>query len=165
MESDPSVPSADGLPNRPINSRNDVTQLIAQQKIRLGLRWADIAAEIGLSKEWTTAACLGQMQMNEEEAEKVVRIFQLPSVAKLWLQTAPSKGSAVVPSSDPLLYRFNEVLSVYGPALKELVHEEFGDGIMSAIDFKVDVQREEDAERGDRVRIVWSGKFLPYCRF
>uniref|UniRef100_A0A183BYY5 Cyanate hydratase n=1 Tax=Globodera pallida TaxID=36090 RepID=A0A183BYY5_GLOPA len=147
-----------------IKSRHEVIEQIYAQKIRLGLRWTDMAAQIGFSKEWTTAACLGQMQMNAEEADKLVNIFQLPPIAKLWLQTAPSKGSTVLPA-DPLLYRFNEVLSVYGPALKELIHEEFGDGIMSAIDFKVDVQREEDAERGDRVKIVWSGKFLPYTRF
>uniref|UniRef100_A0A914HV45 Cyanate lyase C-terminal domain-containing protein n=1 Tax=Globodera rostochiensis TaxID=31243 RepID=A0A914HV45_GLORO len=137
------IPSAQLL-SASIKSRHEVIEQIYAQKVRLGLRWADVAAQIGLSKEWTTAACLGQMQMNAEEADKL--------------------GSTVLPA-DPLLYRFNEVLSVYGPALKELIHEEFGDGIMSAIDFKVDVQREEDAERGDRVKIVWSGKFLSYNRF
>lgn len=95
-----------------------------------------------------------------------IKIFQLGPEAKLWLQNVPNKGegSSTGTISDPLLYRFQEVLNIYGPTLKELIHEEFGDGIMSAIDFKIDMQREPCAE-GDRVKLIWSGKFLPYKRF
>ncbi|WP_290871668.1 cyanase [Aquabacterium sp.] len=143
-------------------NREDVTDLIIEAKVRQGIKWADVATQVGLSKEWVTAACLGQMTLNAEQAATIGRIFDLPEEAVLWLQEVPYKGS--LPTSvptDPLIYRFYELVSVYGTTFKALIHEEFGDGIMSAIDFKMDLQREPNPA-GDRVSIVMSGKFLPY---
>ncbi|PPE69714.1 cyanase [Caldimonas thermodepolymerans] len=143
-------------------SRLEVTEKIVAAKVAKGLKWADVAARVGMSKEWTTAACLGQMTMTAEQARVVGELFDLSEEECKWLQVVPYKGSlpTAIPT-DPLIYRFYELVNVYGTTFKELIHEEFGDGIMSAIDFKMDLAREEDP-KGDRVRIVMSGKFLPY---
>ena len=143
-------------------NRNDVTEKIIATKVAKGLQWADVAKKLGLSKEWTTAACLGQMKLDEKQARIVGRIFGLSAEEQKWLQVVPYKGSlpSAVPT-DPLIYRWYEIVSVYGTTIKELIHEEFGDGIMSAIDFSMDIQREPDP-KGDRVNVVLSGKFLPY---
>jgi cyanate lyase len=142
--------------------RQDVTDLIAFRKMTSGIQWAAVAKKVGASKEWTTAACLGQMQMTKKQAETVGKIFDLPKEAVMLLQTVPYKGSlpTAVPT-DPLIYRLYELVSVYGTTIKELIHEEFGDGIMSAIDFDMDLTRLPN-EKGDRVRIVMSGKYLQY---
>jgi cyanate lyase len=142
--------------------RNDITEKIITAKVANGLHWADIAAGIGQSKEWTTAACLGQMTFNPEQARVAGDLFGLTDEEQKWLQVVPYKGSlpTAVPT-DPLIYRWYEIVSVYGSTIKELIHEEFGDGIMSAIDFSMDIAREADP-KGDRVRVVLSGKFLPY---
>ncbi|HRH18369.1 MAG TPA: cyanase [Aquabacterium sp.] len=143
-------------------NREDVTDLIIQAKVKKGIKWADVATKVGLSKEWVTAACLGQMTLTAQQAAVIGDIFDLPEDARLWLQEVPYKGS--LPTSvptDPLIYRFYELISVYGTTFKALIHEEFGDGIMSAIDFKMDMQREANPA-GDRVSITMSGKFLPY---
>ncbi|NRF66060.1 cyanase [Aquincola sp. S2] len=143
-------------------NRLDVTEKIITTRVAKGLKWSDVAAKVGLSKEWVTAACLGQMTLNEEQAGIVAELFGLSAEEKRWLMVVPYKGSlpTAVPT-DPLIYRFYELVSVYGMTFKELIHEEFGDGIMSAIDFKMDLQREPDP-KGDRVSITMSGKFLPY---
>jgi cyanate lyase len=143
-------------------SRIEVTEKIVTAKVTQGIKWADVAAKVGLSKEWVTAACLGQMTLSAEQAGVVGEIFGLTEDEKKWLMVVPYKGSlpSAVPT-DPLIYRFYELVSVYGTTFKELIHEEFGDGIMSAIDFKMDLQREADP-KGDRVSITMSGKFLPY---
>jgi cyanate lyase len=145
-----------------ITDRSQVTAMIVSAKVMKGIKWADVAAKVGLSKEWTTAACLGQMTMTKAQAEIVGGIFGLSDEAMAWLQVVPYKGSlpTAVPT-DPLIYRWYELVSVYGTTIKELIHEEFGDGIMSAIDFSMDLQREPDP-KGDRVHVVLSGKFLPY---
>ncbi|WP_034334694.1 cyanase [Deinococcus misasensis] len=143
-------------------TRDEVTQLILQAKLRENLSWQDLASAIGHSKEWSTAALLGQMTLTKEQAEKVGALLNLPEEAILQLQVVPYKGS--LPSgvpTDPLIYRFYELIQVYGTTFKALIHEEFGDGIMSAIDFSMDLSREADP-KGDRVKIVMSGKFLPY---
>jgi cyanate lyase len=142
--------------------RNQVTQKIISAKVAKGLRWADLAEQFGQSKEWTTAALLGQMTFNREQADKAQALFGLTDEEAAWLQIVPYKGSlqSAVPT-DPLIYRWYEIVSVYGTTIKELIHEEFGDGIMSAIDFSMDIQRETDP-KGDRVQVVLSGKFLPY---
>jgi len=143
-------------------SRIDVTEKIITAKVAKGLKWADVAEQVGLSKEWVTAACLGQMTLTEQQAGVVAGIFGLTAEEKQWLMVVPYKGS--LPTSvptDPLIYRFYELVNVYGTTFKELIHEEFGDGIMSAIDFRMDLQREPDP-KGDRVSITMSGKFLPY---
>ena len=102
------------------------------------------------------------MTFNKEQAEKIGAIFGLADEAVAWLQIAPYKGSlpAAVPA-DPLIYRWYEIVAVYGTTIKELIHEEFGDGIMSAIDFLMNISREADP-KGDRVKVIMSGKFLPY---
>jgi len=143
-------------------SRLDVTEKIVATKVAKGLKWSDIAAKVGQSKEWVTAACLGQMTLTGEQAGVVAEIFGLSAEEKKWLMVVPYKGSlpTTVPV-DPLIYRFYELVNVYGTTFKELIHEEFGDGIMSAIDFKMDLKREPDP-KGDRVSITMSGKFLPY---
>ena len=142
--------------------RTEVTEMIIAAKLKKGLKWADIAKKIGLSKEWTTAALLGQMTLDKKQATTIGKLLALPPEAVDTLQRVPYKGSlpTAVPT-DPLIYRFYELISVYGTSIKELIHEEFGDGIMSAIDFSMDIQREADP-KGDRVKIVLNGKFLPY---
>lgn len=146
-------------------SRLEVTEKIITSKVTQGLKWADIAEKVGRSKEWVTAACLGQMTCNEQQASVLAEIFQLTETEKKWLMVTPSRGSlpTTVPT-DPTIYRFYELVNVYGTTFKELIHEEFGDGIMSAIDFKMDLKREKDP-LGDRVNIVMSGKFLPYKEY
>jgi cyanate lyase len=143
-------------------TRTDVTEMIVMSRIKKGLTWAKLAKAIGQSKEWTTAALLGQMQMTKEQATTAGKLLGLPPDAVLLLQQVPYKGSlpTAVPT-DPLIYRWYEIVSVYGTTIKELIHEEFGDGIMSAIDFKMDIVREPDP-KGDRVKVLLSGKFLPY---
>ncbi len=139
-----------------------VTEKIMNQKVLKGMKWADIATAIGESKEWVTAACLGQMTFTKAQAEVAGELFGLTDEEMAWLQIVPYKGSlpSAVPT-DPLIYRWYEIVSVYGTTIKELIHEEFGDGIMSAIDFSMDIAREPDP-KGDRVHVVLSGKFLPY---
>ena len=143
-------------------TREGVTAMIAAVKIKKAIKWADVAKKVGQSKEWVTAACLGQMQMTKKQAETVGKIFGLSEDAVLILQAVPYKGSlpTAVPT-DPLIYRWYEIVNVYGTTIKELIHEEFGDGIMSAIDFSMDIQRQPDP-KGDRVHVELSGKFLPY---
>jgi cyanate lyase len=143
-------------------NRSDVTEMILAARRLKKLSWAKLAAMVGHSKEWSTAALLGQMTLSETQAAVVGAALDLPEEAVALLQEVPYKGSlpTAVPT-DPLVYRFYELISVYGTTLKALIHEEFGDGIMSAIDFSMDISREPDP-RGDRVRIVLSGKFLPY---
>jgi cyanate lyase len=143
-------------------TRAETVELIVATRLQKGLRWEQVAETVGASKEWVTAACLGQMAFTQEQAAAVVELFGLPDDALAVLQTAPYRGSlpTAVPT-DPLIYRFYELVSVYGTTFKELIDEEFGDGIMSAIDFRMDLTREPDPA-GDRVNIVMSGKFLPY---
>lgn len=139
--------------------REDVTDLIVLQKIKKQLSWARLAEIVGRSKEWSTAALLGQMTLTAAQARAVGEALDLPDEAVALLQVVPYKGSlpSAVPT-DPLIYRFYELVNVYGTTLKALIHEEFGDGIMSAIDFSMDLTREPDP-KGDQVRIVMSGKF------
>lgn len=143
-------------------TRDEVSELIVANKLRKKLKWSQLAETVGFSKEWSTAALLGQMTLTAEQAAKVGALLELPAEAIAQLQVVPYKGSlpTTVPV-DPLIYRFYELVNVYGKTIKELIHEEFGDGIMSAIDFSMDITREPDP-KGDRVHIVLSGKFLPY---
>ncbi len=142
--------------------RNEVTKKILSAKVANKMTWSSIAEKIGQSKEWTTAAMLGQMTLNLQQATIAKELFSLTDEETAWLQIVPYKGSlpTAVPT-DPLIYRWYEIVNVYGTTIKELIHEEFGDGIMSAIDFSMDITREPDP-KGDRVNVVLSGKFLPY---
>ena len=146
-------------------NRMDVTERIISAKVANGIKWDDVAKRIGQSKEWTTALCLGQMTASAEQAGILGDLFGLTDEECKWLQVVPYKGSlpTAVPT-DPLIYRWYEIVNVYGTTIKELIHEEFGDGIMSAIDFSMDIAREAN-EKGDRVRVELSGKFLPYKTF
>ena len=146
-------------------NRNDITEKIVAAKVSKGISWQSVAEKIGQSKEWTTALCLGQMTASDEQASTLGEIFDLSAEEQKWLKVVPYKGS--LPTSvptDPLIYRWYEIVNVYGATIKELIHEEFGDGIMSAIDFSLDISREPDP-KGDRVSVVLSGKFRPYKTF
>ncbi len=143
-------------------TRQEVTDRIIEAKRRKGLSFKALAETMGRSEVWTTAALLGQMGMGEAEAATASRLLDLDGEAQALLRECPSKGSLdpTVPV-DPLLYRFYEILQVYGTTLKALIHEKCGDGIMSAIDFEMDIERVADP-KGDRIKITMNGKFLPY---
>ncbi|MCF3134689.1 cyanase [Streptomyces olivochromogenes] len=133
-----------------------------EAKIREDLTWQQIADASGLSVAFTTAALLGQHPLPEESARAVADLLGLDEEAVILLQTIPTRGS--IPGgipTDPLIYRFYEVLQVYGTTLKALVHEQFGDGIISAINFKLDVKKVADPEGGERAVITLDGKYLP----
>lgn len=144
--------------------KRDMTEAILAAKADKGISWESIAAELGLSPVFVTSACLGQNSLLGEQAERLCSKLDLqPEVAQA-LQECPYKGSDWTIPTDPLVYRFYEILQVYGTTVKELVHEKFGDGIMSAIDYTMEVDRQEDP-KGDRVVVTMSGKFLPYKRW
>lgn len=130
-----------------------------------GWTWNDIAANLGHAPVWTCAACLGQMSMTPETATKAAVLFGLSEEEADLLAQPPYRGSlpTAVPT-DPLIYRFYELIQVYGTTWKEMIHEEFGDGIMSAIDFDMTLERQPD-QKGDRVKMTMSGKFLSYKRY
>lgn len=142
--------------------REELTEKIVTTKISKGLKWSEIAEAVGLSKEWTTAALLGQMSMTLEQAAAAGEKLGLSEEEITLLTTVPYRGSLgqTVPT-DALLYRFYEIIQVYGTTIKALIEEEFGDGIMSAIDYSMDIKRQEDP-KGDRVVVTLNGKFLPY---
>jgi cyanate lyase len=130
-----------------------------------GLTWAKLAKEVGRSPVWTTAALLGQMPMSREEAEKAGKALDLREEEIRLLETIPMRGSLDQPVPvDPTIYRFYELVQVYGTTWKELIHEEFGDGIMSAIDYEMTLERMPDP-KGDRVKLTMHGKFLPYRKY
>ena len=146
-------------------TREQATEKILAAKQEKKLTFEAIAKAVGRHKVWVTSALLGQATMSAEEAQKAVAVLGLgPDVAAA-LQQIPSKGSVGkdVPV-DPLIYRFHEITQVYGTTLKAIIHEMFGDGIMSAIDFTLDVQKQEDP-KGDRVVVTMNGKFLPYKKW
>ncbi|MCR8550245.1 cyanase [Salipiger sp. P9] len=147
-----------------MTTRAELTEKIVAHKTFNDIKWADVAAAVGQSKEWTTAALMGQISLTKEQIEKAGNAMGLNFSDEeiALLMTVPYRGSlpTAVPT-DPLIYRLYEVVNVYGTTMKALIEEEFGDGIMSAIDFTMDISRTEDP-KGDRVKIVLDGKFLPY---
>jgi len=147
-------------------TRNELTRKILAAKRAKGLTWKTIVAEIGGgSAVYLTAALMGQMKLRPEQAERAAKLLALDEDEKRLLQEVPYRGSlpTVVPT-DPLIYRFYELVQVYGTTWKELIQEEFGDGIMSAIDFDMMIERQPDP-KGDRVKLTLSGKFLPYKEY
>ena len=141
--------------------RTDLTEKILDIKREKGWTWKHIADEIGgLSPVLVVGALLGQMKLPKPLAETAASLFGLSEAEKRMLNEVPTRGTPM-PPTDPLLYRFYEMVMVNGPALKALIEEEFGDGIMSAIDFDLAMERQPDP-KGDRVRLTMSGKFLPY---
>jgi cyanate lyase len=140
----------------------DLAEVIRLARFKHGLSWAKIAESIGKDKVWTVAALLGQHPLSAEDASIVVELLELDDEAAAILQLTPYRGGGEAVASDPTIYRFHEALSVYGPAIKELINEEFGDGIMSAINFRMSVERRPDPQ-GDRVIVTFDGKFLDYA--
>jgi cyanate lyase len=143
-------------------TKQEAAAEVRAAKTRLGLTWAQLADAVGRPPAWTTSALLGQQPMTTTQAVAAASLLDLGAEVTAALQLQPTRGAlgAAVPV-DPTIYRFYEVIQVYGPTLKELIHEQFGDGIMSAINFRLDVRREPDPA-GDRVVVVLDGKFLPY---
>jgi cyanate lyase len=147
-------------------NRADVTEKILSAKRLKGLSWKTICGEIGGgSATYVTAALLGQMKLRPDQAQRAAKLLGLGEEEILLLQEVPYRGSlpTVVPT-DPLIYRFYELVNVYGTTWKELIQEEFGDGIMSAIDFDMAIERQPD-QKGDRVKLTMSGKFLSYKEY
>ena len=146
-------------------ARAEATERILSAKTQKGLTFEAIARAVGRHKVWVTAALLGQATMSAEEAQKAAAVLGLGPEVAAALQEIPTKGSVgqTVPV-DPLIYRFHEITQVYGTTIKAITHEMFGDGIMSAIDFELDIQRKEDP-KGDRVVITMNGKFLKYKKW
>ncbi len=147
-------------------NRAEITEKILSAKRLKKLTWKKICTEIGGgSPTYVTAALLGQMKLRPEQAERAAALFGLGEEETLLLQEVPYRGSLpTLPPSDPLIYRFYELVSVYGTTWKELIQEEFGDGIMSAIDFDMAIERQPD-QKGDRVKVTMSGKFLSYKEY
>jgi cyanate lyase len=146
-----------------MTTRVELIEKIVRIKIGQDLTWAGLAELAGgLSKEYVTAGLMGQMTLPKQAAEAIGHRLGLDPFEIKLLQVPPYRGSlpTAVPT-DPLIYRFYEMVAVYGTTFKALIHEEFGDGIMSAIDFRMDISREPN-DAGDRVAITMSGKFLPY---
>lgn len=148
-------------PSAPILTRREAAAAVVSARIRAGVTWSEIAAKLGTPVVWTTAALLGQHALTAEQAAAMRDLLALEDAVVEALQVQPYRGTDPATMADPTIYRFSEALAVYGPALKELIHEEFGDGIMSAINFKVDFARRPDPD-GDRVVITFDGKFLDY---
>lgn len=139
----------------------DMTEMIMAAKKSSGLSWEAIAKEVGLGDVFLTSACLGMNSLSKEKADALCTLLGLPSEVSAALQVFPTKTWEQTIPTDPLIYRLYEVVGVYGDTLKEVIQEKFGDGIMSAIDFSMDVDKEENP-KGDRVVITMNGKFLPY---
>jgi cyanate lyase len=147
-------------------TREEVTHKILDEKRSRGLTWKAIAEGIGPgSPILYTAALLGQMTLTATEAENAAKLLNLGKAETTMLTEPPYRGSLpTVPPTDALIYRFYELVQTYGTSWKALIEEEFGDGIMSAIDFDMQMEREPNP-KGDRVKITMSGKFLPYKRY
>ncbi|MEM5472134.1 cyanase [Hoeflea sp. AS60] len=142
-------------------TKEDVTEMILSAKRTAGMKWEDIASQIGMSPVWTHSAAMGMNAMPKEKAEAFVSVMGLPQEAALVLQEYPTKLWEQAVPTDPCIYRLYEIVGVYGPTMKALIQEEFGDGIMSAIDFDMQITRVSNP-KGDRVKIEMSGKFLGY---
>jgi cyanate lyase len=138
-----------------------MTEMIFEAKKISNKSWETIANEVGLSDVFLTSACLGMNSLTEEYAQKLCDALNLPDIVSVALQEYPNKKWEQTIPTDPLIYRLYEIVGVYGETLKEVIGEKFGDGIMSAIDYSMDVKKEENPA-GDRVVITMNGKFLPY---
>jgi cyanate lyase len=150
-------------------TKQQAAEVVRAAKAAAGLTWAKLAEAVGAPVPWTVSALLGQQPMTTEQAEAAVAALDPPTESRqeraellAALQAQPTRGALEAPvPTDPTIYRFYEIVQVYGPTIKELIHEEFGDGIMSAINFRFDIKRVPDPA-GDRVVVTLDGKFLPY---
>jgi len=139
----------------------EVTEAIMARKRAMGLTWAGIAEAIDMSEVFTTSACLGMNSFPKDKADAIARMLQLPDDVAVVLSECPNKVFSQSVPTDPCIYRFYEIVGVYGETLKELIHEKGGDGIMSAIDFEMSVEKIPNP-KGDRIEIKMSGKYLSY---
>lgn len=148
-------------------TKAELSKTLLESKQKKGLTWAELSRSVGMSEVWLASLFYGEASATPEIAAKLGELLDLSAPVKEAIQRCPLKGSSlgenVVPT-DPLIYRFYEIMAVYGLAIKDVIHEKFGDGIMSAVDFTLDVDRQEDP-KGDRVVVTMSGKFLPYKRW
>jgi cyanate lyase len=135
-------------------------QIIASKKAK-GLTWEEIAGKMKMGTAWVTSSCLGMNKMTEEHAKNLCKILDLGDDVADALQEFPYKTWKNAVPQDPVVYRLYEIVGVYGDTIKEIIHEKFGDGIMSAIDFSMQIDKQEDP-KGDRVVVTLNGKFLPY---
>ena len=142
-------------------NKSEMTEVIIAAKKDKGLTWTAIAEKAGLSPEYTCSACLGMNHLEKTEADAVAEALGTGAELSAALQEFPHKHWDEVIPTDPVIYRWYEIVGVYGDTIKELIHEKFGDGIMSAIDFTMHIDKEENPA-GDRVVVNMSGKFLPY---
>jgi cyanate lyase len=147
--------------------RTELSKTLLEAKKRKGMTWADLSKSVGASEVWLASVCYGESAAPEEVAQKIAKALDLTEPVAKALTEYPLRGNSIgdkpIPT-DPLLYRFYEILLVYGLPLKDLIQEKFGEGIMSAIDFTMDVQKQPDP-KGDRVIVTMNGKFLPYKRW
>ena len=142
-------------------NKQEMKEAILEAKFEKGLNWNDIAKAAGLAPEYVCSACLGMNHLEKPQADKVAKKLGLGKEMSIALQRFPTKTWDSTIPPDPLIYRWYEMLNVYGETIKEMINEKFGDGIMSAIDFTMNIDRQEDP-KGDRVLVTISGKFLPY---
>jgi len=138
-----------------------MTEEIVFAKKNLGLSWEELSEKVSLGSVFLTSACLGKNSLKKEYADKLCKELNLSDEVSIALQEYPNKTWDFTIPQDPVVYRFYEVVGVYGDTIKEIIGEKFGDGIMSAIDFSMDIEKEENPA-GDRVKITMNGKFLPY---
>jgi len=158
------VESLETMPNSSTSSpmsKEEMTEAIITAKIAKKITWQAIADEVGAGVVWLTSACFGKNSMPKPLADKLCSVLDLSDDINLALQAFPHKAWEKEIPQDPVLYRFYEIIGVYGDTIKEIIHEKFGDGIMSAIDYSMDISKEENPA-GDRVVITMNGKFLPY---
>ncbi|MDZ8188936.1 MAG: cyanase [Nostoc sp. ChiSLP02] len=142
----------------------EITQKLLAAKQEKGISFADLEKILGRDEVWIAAVIYRQASASPEEAKLLVEALELPPIYINELTEYSVKGLGPVVPTDPLIYRLYEIMQVYGFPIKAVIHDKFGDGIMSAIDFTLDVEKEADS-KGDRVKIVMSGKFLPYKKW
>lgn len=141
-----------------------ITSTLLEAKKTKGLTFQDLEHVIGRDEVWIAAVIYRQASASTDEANKLLNALGLSETLAPELTVSPMKGLGPIVPTDPLIYRFYEIMQVYGMPMKEVVHEKFGDGIMSAIDFTLDIEKEEDP-KGDRVKVIMNGKFLPYKKW
>ena len=146
----------------PMMGKDDVAQMILAKKKHAGLTWEGMAEQVGMSPVWFHSACMGMNSMPADKAAATAEMLALPQEAASVLSEPPTKVWDQTVPTDPCIYRLYEIVGVYGPTIKALIHEKFGDGIMSAIDFDMSVERVENP-KGDRVKVTMSGKYLQYA--
>ncbi len=143
---------------------SEITQQLLDAKKAKGLSFEEIGQHLGYGEVWVAALFYRQATASAEDAEKLVTLLELPPIFAAELMTYPVKGLGPIVPTDPLVYRFYEIMQVYGMPMKDVIQEKFGDGIMSAIDFTLDIEKVEDP-KGDRVKVTMNGKFLPYKKW